>query len=124
MTFGDERGRIGCVGPFGRVTCYPMLTTALRSPLVRVPQERIVFPCNIIRIPASNDRTSAANMIADNRLLYDRVRKAGGVQYPVGAFPMTHADWKDHFGPSWPLLSEAKERYDPRRSLTPGYEVF
>lgn len=112
------------VGPFGRVTLYPMLTDALRTPLVRVPDENIVFPFNIIRIPASNDKAKAAQMVANNRALYDRVRGAGGLLYPVSAFPMRGTDWKDHFGPTWRALREAKERYDPNNALTPGYELF
>ena len=63
-------------------------------------------------------------MTASNRALYDRVRDAGGVLYPVSAFPMRAADWRDHFGAAWPRLYEAKERYDPCHTLTPGYEVF
>lgn len=112
------------VGPFGRVTFYPMLTRALQSPLVRMPSEEIAFPFNIISIPPSNDAAETERMIARNRTLYQRVRRQGGVLYPVSAFPMTGADWEDHFGPAWPQLRQAKERYDPRRTLTPGYELF
>jgi len=32
------------VGPFGRITCYPMRTRACRTPLFRLPEETIVFP--------------------------------------------------------------------------------
>jgi cytokinin dehydrogenase len=109
------------IGPFGRVTYYPMLTSAFRTPLVRLPDEGVVFPFNLIRIPASNDVAEMEQMVAQNRALYDRIRDAGGVQYPVGAFPMSRDDWKDHFGSGWPLLREAKRRYDPNNLLTPGY---
>jgi cytokinin dehydrogenase len=112
------------VGPFGRITYYPIRTEALQTPLVRKPDEGHAFPFNIIRIPASNDRAKAEQMIANNRSLYDRVRSGGGVLYPVSAFPMHGADWKDHFGSTWPLLNAAKERYDPGHVLTPGYELF
>jgi FAD/FMN-containing dehydrogenase len=86
------------VGPFGRITYYPMLTKALRTPLVRLPDESVAFPFNLIRIPASNDVAEVEEMVAKNRVLHDRIRSAGGVQYPVGAFPMSSNDWKDHFG--------------------------
>jgi FAD/FMN-containing dehydrogenase len=117
------------IGPFGRITYYPMFTGAFRTPLVRLPDEGvlpdgIVFPFNIIRIPTSNDAATVEPMVAQNRLLYDLIRQAGGVQYPVGAFPMSVNDWKDHFGPRLPLLSAAKRRNDPDNSLTPGYNVF
>lgn len=112
------------VGPFGRVTYYPMLTKALRTPLVRLPDERVVFPFNLIRIPETNDAAKVEQMIARNRVLHDRIRSAGGVQYPVGAFPMSSSDWKEHFGSKWSLLHDAKRRYDPLDTLTPGYNVF
>lgn len=112
------------VGPFGRVTYYPIFTRALRTPLVRFPDEPVIFPFNIIRIPASNDASEAEQMIARNRALYERARDAGGVLYPVSALPMSGADWRDHFGTAWPRLRDAKRRYDPDHTLTPGYEIF
>jgi FAD/FMN-containing dehydrogenase len=111
------------LGPFGRVTYYPMRTQAQRTPLVRLPKDGIAFPFNIIRMPESNDMAAAERMVAKNRTLYERVRSAGGVLYPVSAFPMSDQDWRDHFGSRWPLLRKAKRRYDPKHMLTPGYEV-
>jgi cytokinin dehydrogenase len=112
------------VGPFGRITIHPVLTKAFRTPLVRLPEEDIVFVFNLIRIPASNDAAMAERMVAENRKLYDRIREAGGVQYPVGAFAMSPGDWEVHFGSGWPQLREAKRRYDPGHLLAPGYNVF
>jgi len=112
------------IRPFGRITYYPMLTRASRTPLVRLPDESVAFPFNVIRIPASNDAARTAQMVAQNRELYERIRDAGGILYPVGAVPMSPDDWKAHFGPRWSLLREAKRRYDPAHSLTPGYDLF
>jgi FAD/FMN-containing dehydrogenase len=112
------------VGPFGRVTFYPMRTSAVRTPLVGLPEEEIAFPFNLVRIPPSNDAAKAAHMIAQNRAIYDRIRDAGGVHYPVSAIPLSSADWKDHLGSAWPRLHAAKLRYDPGNLLTPGYNVF
>jgi FAD/FMN-containing dehydrogenase len=111
------------VGPFGRITFYPLLTRAFRTPLVRLPEEDIVLVFNLIRIPASND-AAAARMVAENRMLYDRIRESGGVQYPVGAFVMSPFDWEIHFGSGLPKLREAKQRHDPGHLLAPGYNVF
>ena len=52
------------IGPFGRVTYYPMRTGAFRTPLVRLPEEDIAFPFNLIRIPASNDAATVERMVA------------------------------------------------------------
>jgi cytokinin dehydrogenase len=112
------------IGPFGRMTYYPLRAKAFRTPLVRLPDEEIVFPFNLIRIPISNDPLAAGLMVAQNRALYDRIHKAGVVLYPVSAFSMSPTDWQDHFGPNWPQLREAKHRYDPANVLTPGYNVF
>ena len=112
------------VGPFGRITFYPLFTKAFRTPLVRLPAEDIVFVFNLIRIPASNDAATAERMLAENRMLYDRIREAGGIQYPVGAFAMSSDDWTAHFGSGWPQLREAKQRYDPGHLLAPGYNLF
>jgi hypothetical protein len=47
------------LGPFGRVTRYPMSSRAVRRPLLRLSDEAVVFPFNLIRIPASQDRPEA-----------------------------------------------------------------
>jgi cytokinin dehydrogenase len=112
------------IGPFGRITYYPLHTSAFRTPLVRLPDESVVFPFNVIRIPSSNDPAASERMVARNRELYDRIRKAGGLQYPVGAFAMSREGWTDHFGSNWPRFGEAKRRYDPGNLLAPGYDVF
>lgn len=112
------------IGPFGRVAWYPFATQALRTPLVRMPDEDVAFVFNLIRIPSTGDPATIEATIARNRVLYERVRGEDGVLYPVSAFPMTGADWQAHFGPAWPRLCEAKARYDPHNTLTPSYEVF
>ncbi|MBR1121718.1 FAD-binding protein [Bradyrhizobium lablabi] len=110
------------VGTFGRVTFYPMLTKAFGSPLVRLPDDSTAFPFNVVRVAA--DKEKVGQMVAQNHALYDRVREAGGVLYPVSAFPMSSDGWKQHFGSRWPQFAEAKRRYDPEHLLTPGYEMF
>jgi len=112
------------IGPLGRVTFYPMQTRAFGTPLVRLPDTSMVFPFNIVHFPASTDTAKVEQTVSKNRLLYDRIRLAGGVQYPVSAIPMAPEDWKDHFGSMWPRLCEAKRRCDPLNLLTPGYNLF
>ena len=112
------------LGPFGRITYYPMFRSAIRTPLVRMPDEEVVFPFNLIRIPASNDSAQTERMIVQNRALYERIRDAGGVLYPVSAIPTSPDDWKGHFGSKWQRFEEAARRYDPRNILTPGYDIF
>jgi cytokinin dehydrogenase len=114
----------GGVGPFGRVTYYPMTTGAFRTPLLRIPGGSVIFPFNIVRLPATNDRAATDEMVAHNRMFYDRIRSAGGLLYPVTAMAMSKNDWKAHFGSGYSLLSSAKAKYDPQHVFTPGYQVF
>lgn len=109
------------VGPFGRVTFYPLQAGAVRTPLVRFPQGDVIFVLNLIRIPASDDRAAAERMVAHNRRLYERIRDQGGMLYPVSALPMSADDWQRHVGPAWPGFQEARRRYDPAGILAPGY---
>ena len=111
------------VGPFGRVTFYPLRTEAVRTPLFRLPEGSTIFVLNIIRIPASNDRADSERMVAHNRALYERIRDRGGVLYPVSALPMSTEDWQRHFGAAWAGFQEARRRYDPAGILTPGYRA-
>ncbi|MEQ1408532.1 FAD-binding protein [Neorhizobium sp. Rsf11] len=112
------------VGPFGRITFYPLLTGALRTPLLRLPDESVVFPFNLVRIPTSSGAVEAEQLVARNRMLYEHIRDAGGILYPVSALPMSRDDWRSHFGPKWSFLDGAKRRYDPLGAFAPGYELF
>src|SRR5215475_5638330 len=47
------------------------------------PSPSISFACR-----PTNDAAKAEDMVAKNRVLYDRIRSAGGLLYPVSAFPM------------------------------------
>jgi len=112
------------VGPFGRITFYPLRTDRFRAPLERMPDGPVAFVFNVVRIPATDDAQQVERMIASNREIYQRIRAAGGVLYPVSAFPMSSDDWQQHFGPAWARLAEARRRYDPGNLLTPGYNLF
>jgi FAD/FMN-containing dehydrogenase len=94
-------------------------------PLLRVPDEDVVFLFSLLRTAAPDTGALSADvMIAANSALYRQVRHLGGYQYPVGSIPTTRSDWRAHFGPAWPLLVDARHRYDPRGILTPGQGIF
>jgi cytokinin dehydrogenase len=112
------------VGQFGLLTFYPVNTSAMRTPLFRIPNESVIFAFNVVRFPTTNDLAVAEQMVTKNRALYDTIRGTGGVQYAVSAFPMSSGDWRAHFGPKWTQVRDAKYRFDPRFVLDNGYEVF
>jgi len=107
-------------GPFGRITLYPFATRGISTPLVRIPDEPEIFTFNLVR-SAPHDSERVGEVLEQNGVLYRRVRDAGGKLYPVSAVDLTADDWAEHFGPRWPMLQRAKERFDPRHILTPGY---
>jgi cytokinin dehydrogenase len=112
------------LGPLGQVALSPVLRASVGSPLLRLPPDPLCYAFNLIRLPPTDDPVAARRLVAANRVVYERVRDAGGTLYPVSAFPMSPADWRGHFGAAFGLLSEAKDEHDPGRVLTPGYEVF
>jgi cytokinin dehydrogenase len=111
------------VGLSGVILLYPLRRSLLHTPLLRVPDEELVFLFALLKT-ASPGAADPGAMVAANRALYDRARALGGTRYPVGTVPFTPADWREHYGPQWPRLTAAKHRYDPAGILTPGPGVF
>ena len=96
--------------------------STIKRPLVRLPNEDIVYRFQISRIlPASADITS---VIAINRTLYERARDMGGTRLTTSAIPFSQADWIQHYGPVWKSVQAAKERFDPNNVLAPGHGMF
>jgi FAD/FMN-containing dehydrogenase len=114
------------IGASGVILLYPLRRSVLRAPLLRVPDEPVIFLFSVLRTaaPDSGGALSAHQMLADNRVLFDRARELGGYEYPIGSIPVTPRDWREHFGPEWPFLKAARHRYDPRGILTPGQGIF
>lgn len=112
------------LGTFGQVVLSAVRRDAFTSPLFRLPSDGVCYAFNLIRIPTTADLTEADRLVQANRAVYERLRDAGGVLYPVSAFPMSPRDWRRHFGPRWQQLRRAKRRFDPGHVLTPGYGLF
>ena len=125
-TVADELARLtpADLGTFGQIVLSAFRREAVTSPLVRLPADDLVYAFNLIRFPTTADDADARRLVDANRAIYERVLGAGGSLYPVSAFPMSPAAWQRHFGPAWNLLRDAKKRFDTRRVLTPGYDVF
>jgi cytokinin dehydrogenase len=102
------------------VLLYPVRTELIRQPFVRLPDSPVAFLLAQLRLSAQE----AERLIAKNRTQYDQVVAVGGTHYPVGAIPLTQADWRTHYGPQWPAFRSAKRRYDPNHVLAPGQGIF
>jgi FAD/FMN-containing dehydrogenase len=114
------------IGASGVILLYPLRRSALQAPLLRVPDEPVIFLFSLLRTaaPDTGGALSTDVLLRDNRALFERARDHGGSQYPIGSIPVTPRDWREHFGPEWPFLAAARRRYDPGGILTPGQGIF
>jgi FAD/FMN-containing dehydrogenase len=105
---------------------YPLRRSALKAPLLRVPNEPVIFLLSLLRTaaPDSGGALSANAMLSANRSLFEQARALGGYEYPIGSIPMTGGDWREHFGTEFPFLAAARGKYDPNGILTPGQGMF
>lgn len=94
----------------------------IKRPLIRLPDEEIVYRFQLSRVPPVG--TDTPSMIALNRTLYERARDMGGYRMTSSAVTMSQADWMRHYGPAWPSVRAAKTRFDPKNVLTPGHGMF
>jgi cytokinin dehydrogenase len=106
-----------------RILLYPLRSSRFQRPLLRLPEEDIVFLCDVMRT-ARPTPEAVARMLARNRSLLESNRARGGTLYPISAVELRHEEWREHFGGHWPALLRAKHRYDPDCLLTPGPGIF
>jgi hypothetical protein len=65
------------------------------------------------------------DMLARNVRLFELARDAhGGTLYPIGAVPMSHDDWRVHYGQRWHAFAAAMNRFDPHHVLAQGVSIF
>ncbi|MFI9587205.1 FAD-binding protein [Streptomyces sp. NPDC052236] len=108
----------------GVVLLYPLVRRHLRSPLLRVPDDPVPYLMAVLWALDPADQAAVTARVAANHAAYERVRAAGGTQYPVGAIPMTADDWRAQYGEAWEEFAAAKRRYDPNNLLAPGQHIF
>lgn len=113
------------LGASGLILLYPIPTAKLKTPLLAIPPGDLTFLFAVLRTAAPDTGAlPAPTLLQANRDLYLRVQATGGKQYPVGAIPMTPADWRIQYGARWPEFAAAKRRFDPHGILTPGQGIF
>ncbi len=108
----------------GVVLLYPVPNELINRPLVRLPDSPVVFLLALLRAVSPPNDAEVQRLLGVNRELYDQARAVGGTHYPVGAIPLTPADWRAHYGPRYPEVARAKTHFDPNHVLTPGQGVF
>ena len=108
----------------GPILIYPFNREVFRAPFFRVPDSSHFFVFALLRnaVPPTPER--AAELVADNRTLFERATMLGGKRYPFDSVPMTRHDWQKHYQPLWGAFVSAKRHFDPSNILTPGQEIF
>lgn len=108
----------------GPILIYPFNRDAFHAPFFRVPDSPHFFVFALLRnaIPPTPDRV--AELIADNRAMFERATTLGGKRYPFDSVPMSKHDWQKHYQPLWGAFVSAKRRFDPDNILTPGQGIF
>ena len=108
----------------GPILIYPFNRELFGAPFFRVPDSRHFFIFALLRnaVPPTPER--AAQLVADNRALFERAVTLGGKRYPFHSVPMTRHDWQKHYQPLWGAFVSAKRHFDPSEILTPGQGIF
>lgn len=108
----------------GLAGLYPLDLSRFGAPLFAQPSSATGFQLNLLRFPFPG-QPGIDQLLEQNRTFYDEAVALGGKRYIIGAIPrMTRADWRAHFGRSWPRLLLSKLAFDPDRVLTPGQGIF
>ncbi|RSM80570.1 dehydrogenase [Amycolatopsis sp. WAC 01375] len=111
------------LGTTGLLLLYPLRADRLKTPLFKVPDGELVWLFSLLRTGSPIDPLVNARMVELNVDLYRKLRALGGKVYPSTAMPRTTEDWREHFGPEWPILTEAKALYAPESNLNPGQRL-
>lgn len=108
----------------GPILIYPYRSAPFTAPNLRKPEGDTFFLFGLLRtaVPPTPERT--AELVAQNRQIFEQARAVGGFWYPVDSVPTMPEDWELHYGSRWPRVHAAKRAYDPDALLAPGQGIF
>lgn len=109
--------------PGSIILFFPFVKNRVRQPMFRTPDENMFFLFDVLQT-APPDPGVVNDLLQRNRALYDQNRALGGTNYTISAVPLSREDWRAHFDGVWPLLSAAKQVYDPGNVLGAGLDIF
>jgi hypothetical protein len=107
------------LGPLAQIHVFPLLTRYLRKPLLRVPNEPLVYLLDLLTSGYQVGSTTKyqEEMLARNRRLFALARSLGGTRYNITAVPMTTATWCDELGGAFAAFAAQKCVHDPANIL-------
>ncbi|GAB4519281.1 MAG: hypothetical protein Tsb0020_37850 [Haliangiales bacterium] len=110
----------------GDILIHPVGPSETPSRYPVAPAGELNYVISIQRNVPTEHPKQAQALLAENRRLFEYVRRRGGTFYPAGALPLDPADWRAHFGRplGWVLFGVAKRMFDHRFVLTPGQQIF
>ncbi|MFL6194336.1 MAG: FAD-binding protein [Thermoanaerobaculia bacterium] len=107
------------LGPGGHILLWPAYTPTSDSPLFMHPGGEYVMGWGILPGVPSRflDRALAQlDMASELSIFY------GGKRYLSGYITFDTAEkWAAHFGDRWPMILEAKKKFDPDGIMAPGF---
>ncbi len=110
------------LGPGGHILLWPAYTRTSDAPLFMHPGGEYVMGWGILPgVPFRFlDRALAQlDMASELSIVY------GGKRYLSGYITFDTAEkWANHFGDRWPMILEAKQKFDPDGIMNPGFIIY
>lgn len=107
------------LGPGGHILLWPAYTRTSDAPLFMHPEGDFVMGWGILPgVPARflELALTRLDMASELSIYY------GGKRYLSGYITFNTAEkWAQHFGDRWPMVLEAKKKFDPDGILAPGF---
>ncbi|HKV13374.1 MAG TPA: FAD-binding protein [Thermoanaerobaculia bacterium] len=107
------------LGPGGHILLWPAYTRTSDAPLFMHPEGDFVMGWGILPgVPARflEMALTRLDMASELSIFY------GGKRYLSGYITFNTAEkWAQHFGDRWPMILEAKKKFDPDGILAPGF---
>ncbi len=108
----------------GPILIYPVRRDKVNTPFLQLPDAEHFFLFSLLRTAFPPTPENIADLLGQNRAIYDALVDIGGKRYPIGAVELTQTDWEVHFGDQWNAFVAAKNQFDPDNILAPGQRIF
>nr|ADB45879.1 cytokinin oxidase/dehydrogenase [Bambusa oldhamii] len=106
----------------GPLLVYPMSKSKWDDGMsAMTPDENVFYAVNMLFSSVKHD---LRRMEVRNRRILQFCDRAGIGYKQYLPHYTSHAEWASHFGAKWDRFVEMKNKYDPRKMLSPGQKIF